>query len=585
MRYLLVLVTVFQISLGQANAPDTLGTSASEMEELLEDITSGSDESQEADRLEELTEELRNTIHRANVRVRTRVQADKPVSDSRSSYLGPSFKLYQRVLMEVRESEGDGYSIAGGLVTEKDAGERFTDSFTAGYLQLDLLAFGANLLLGDFVVESGRGLMLWRSSGIRKGGDIVGPGKSKESSIRPYRSTEENHFFRGAAGRKDLGPVSIVGFISRKWLNGSTNADGIVTSLDSDGLFRTESEASTLRAMREVTIGGAISIRPIEGILASLKGLRSSFDRAIDLSRQKDFSGKDAGIVAADLIVRTGTVSISGEAARDKKGSVAGSLGLYLAPSPVLSAVVAARAYPASFNSLHGFPLSEVGPPEGEEGLYIGANIRLSGDIKISFFYDLYVLSNRFPFRSEGEEFFARWRMKIRKKWEVAIEYKRQNKPGTFDSEEKEVHHARAGRAIQDRYRVSLYAAAVGALRWQTRIEATVRKVERRGREYGYHAFQEIRWQALPSLRVSFRLTVFETKSYETRMFAFEPDVPGGLSNLPLWGSGSRAYLLFEYAASEEIRLCGKVSRLFRDISFPEHEVRERFTLQCDLSF
>jgi predicted ester cyclase len=335
-------------------------------------------------------------------------------------------------------------------------------------------------------------------------------------------------------------------------------------------------------------VGAIGSVRPFDGFVASVKGAKVSFDHQVQLSSHEAFSGREADILAADFVLKAETMVISGEMARDKNGSVAASLGLYSEPTPMLRTVLAARIYPPSFNSLHGFALSEGGLVEGEEGLYFGAAIRPSSWINASFFYDVYTLSNRFPFRRGGNDFLAKARIRLSRRWEMSVQYRRQNKPGMFHSDEHGLEYVRSGQAVQERYRWSLLFAASDALHWQSRIEATVRMSDSHAGENGYMAFQEMRWQAYPSLRLSVRLVVFETDSYDSRLYAYEPDVPGGFSNIPLWDGGFRTYILLEFALAQGIRIYGKYSRLFREPSLPGDNigfVKERFTVQCDVSF
>jgi hypothetical protein len=170
----------------------------------------------------------------------------------------------------------------------------------------------------------------------------------------------------------------------------------------------------------------------------------------------------------------------------------------------------------------------------------------------------------------------------------MSVQYRRQNKPGMFHSDEHGLEYVRSGRTVQERYRWSLLFAASDALHWQSRIEATVRMSDSHAGENGYLVFQEMRWQVWPLFRLTARLAVFETDGYDARLYTYEQDVPGGFSNIPLWDSGFRTYILLEYALTQGIRISGKYSRLFREPSLPGSNiglVKERFTVQCDVSY
>jgi len=99
---------------------------------------------------------------------------------------------------------------------------------------------------------------------------------------------------------------------------------------------------------------------------------------------------------------------------------------------------------------------------------------------------------------------------------------------------------------------------------------------------------QDMRWQMSVALRVSLRLAVFDTETYDVRINTFEQDVPGGFPNVPLWGSGIRTYFLAEYFPAKGNRISAKYSRLIRDATEGGQEtelLKERITVQWDMSF
>jgi len=651
-RPLVCSLLMFHLSLGQSPQRDTLVAAETELEDLLENVATENGESQDADVLEDLRDNpldlnraseaelaripgvspllVRRIVARRtkqkfisvdqilemegmkegmfellrryvavgtdgwsqgfdwpNVRIRSRLQADSPAADVRSA-LGSPLKVYNRVLIDTRQSPENGMRFEGGLVTEKDPGERYSEVFAAGYLQLTVPSVDGSILIGDFIIQSGRGLAFWRSSGVTKGGDVLGVGKARDTSIEPYRSTEENHFFRGVAVRKNLGWMSFKAFFSSRMLNGSRNEEGIVTSLDSDGLFRTQSELSTRHAVRETIAGGIASVEAFEGFLATVKASKLTLSRPVALSRYSDFSGREADLVAADIVWKWRALVFSGEAARDRKGAIAASVGFYLEPARAFKMVLAARMYPRSFNSLHGFGMSEGGVIEGERGTYVGATIQPSSWLNITSFYDAYVFSNRFSFQSSGNDFLARARFRFGRRWEMTIQYRKQNKPMMAKAGESGLDQMRLERTVQDRYRWTLLFVGSDIVRWQTRIEAATRVSRVRSDEEGFMVLQDMRWQMSVALRVSLRLAVFDTETYDVRINTFEQDVPGGFPNVPLWGSGIRTYFLAEYFPAKGNRISAKYSRLIRDATEGGQEtelLKERITVQWDMSF
>ena len=648
-RLLFLVCAVAQPLLGQSRNADTLRIIGTEIEELLENVTTEEAESQEADILEHMAESpvdlniateadlelipgvspmlassivarrrsgkftsIREVLEidgvsseeyeiicryatveaeqgglgSPRVRIRTRMQSENPPSDI-STPLGPPVKAYTRVLMDTREGTDDGMRLESGLVAEKDGGERYSDFFAAGYLYLQIPRLDGNVLIGDFFVESGKGLMFWKSVGMAKGGDILGIGKPKEARVEPYRSTNENRFFRGMALQKKTGRFSFTGFVSSRWLNGSKNEEGILTSIDSDGLFRTESELKTRHVIRETVLGGMVFTSVVEGFQIGMKASSTRLSGPIALSRYDAFVGRGAEIVAVDMLWKRRMLAASGEVAKDRNGSVAASLGVYLEPTKHFEMVLQARDYPRSFNSLHGSAMSEGGRAEGERGMYVGATLKPSSWLNVSAMYDVYEFSNRFRFPAVGQDFLTKVKIRPDRRWELSVYFRKQNKPALIDSDERGLLHQALGTQAQERYRLSVSYAPSDAVRWQTRIEMSVRSPRMSTTEEGVMVFQEMRWQCYPNLRLSGRIVMFETDTYDTRIYTYEQDVPGGFTNVPLWGSGLRTYILVEISAIQGSVVSVKYSRLFRQSTImgqDQEAAKDRVTVQWDVS-
>ncbi|HKK43277.1 MAG TPA: hypothetical protein VJ963_12765, partial [Bacteroidales bacterium] len=106
-----------------------------------------------------------------------------------------------RLLSKYRFTAG---SLSGGFTIEKDAGEKFFNgnSVFPDFFSANICYTGNGIIrkviAGDFSARSGQGTNI--NTGIRTGLSLVSPGyMAVKSEIRPYTSTDENNFFRGAA--------------------------------------------------------------------------------------------------------------------------------------------------------------------------------------------------------------------------------------------------------------------------------------------------------------------------------------------------------------------------------------------------
>jgi len=81
--------------------------------------------------------------------------------------------------------------------------------------------------------------------------------------------------------------------------------------------------------------------------------------------------------------------------------------------------------------------------------------------------------------------------------------------------------------------------------------------------------YQDIRIQATRKLKVDARVTVFDTDSFDSRVFQFENDLLYVLSNTGLSGQGQRSYLVINYEPTEFLELWFKYSlSVFENVNF-----------------
>src|SRR5699024_5802314 len=116
--------------------------------------------------------------------------------DSAGGYLGGLTKYYQRF-----QYESDHISL--NVTQQKDAGEPFAGTTGFDYTSWHL-AFEDNgklqqLVVGDYSLSFGQGLVLWPGRTFGKGRAVIGSTNRNSSGIRPYTSSQESNALRGVA--------------------------------------------------------------------------------------------------------------------------------------------------------------------------------------------------------------------------------------------------------------------------------------------------------------------------------------------------------------------------------------------------
>jgi hypothetical protein len=85
-----------------------------------------------------------------------------------------------------------------------------------------------------------------------------------------------------------------------------------------------------------------------------------------------------------------------------------------------------------------------------------------------------------------------------------------------------------------------------------------------RPQEKGFLLFEEIKYSPHPAFSISARIIFFRTDSYDSRLYEFENDLPGVMTNSLLYGEGSRWYLVAKYKTGIGVTFSFKYSELFK---------------------
>ncbi|WP_412068676.1 ComEA family DNA-binding protein [Rubrivirga sp. IMCC43871] len=499
--------------------------------------------------------------------------------DSTRAYRGSPERIYTRLQATYRRQ------VSVNLTLEKDPGEPFrvdggTNTYGYDYqsAHVALLDMGRldALVIGDYSAQFGQGVALWRASGFGKGPDATGGPLRRGRGIRPYGSVDENNFFRGAALSVAVTPgLFVSAFASRRALDASVFLpdssdvsdpdlppgafDAVVTSLGADGLHRTDRELARKDALDETLVGGAAEYRVSTGTVEGRAGVvatRSSFDTPLAAGTRPDelfdFAGTEATVASAyaDATTRAGVAF--GEVARGAGGGLGavGGVGIDLGSSADL--LIVGRSYAPDFTSLHGYPFGERnGVGRNESGVYAGLTVTPSRAWTVNAYLDRY----RFPFLrfnvprpSAGHEALLHVEHRAGRFSRVYLQARTETRETGIDVPNAVPGSVVGGLGEQTRQTVRLQGEwdASRRLRLRSRVEGS-RFVDERpevGVSTGSLVYQDVRWQALAWLRTDLRLTLFDTESYDARLYAFENDLTGVFSIPALSGRGVRGYVV-----------------------------------------
>ncbi len=512
----------------------------------------------------------RNSQGEPRVRLRVRGSGDPGANgvSSEEHFLGPPFAAYSRLTVRLSESVE-----MGGLLA-KDPGERFVDGASGGFIALRRMGPFSSMVLGDFVYEAGQGLVFWGPS--RVVGSGISTARKSALGVRPYRSAGESGYLRGiglTVSRANLPlwmEVSLL--LSRRSLGATVDGAGAVSGLYDAGLYRTDAELAKRNVLREDVAGGRISVQSPFGWSVGATYTRTMFDRSLVADRPFEFSGTSAEVAGFDFDCGIGGLDLFGEAAVCRGGGVAGVGGAVASLDRNASVSFVYREYTPRFNSAHAGASGMGDATRNERGIRLSwewsphRRLRVGGSFD-QFKYPWRTYLNPVP--SSGSELTAECdlqplddlRLKIR------VSLRRIESAGTsldlFGREicaiaEREQQKARVGADFRLSRRLSIGGRVEV-------ISVTYRPAGGGGE--GILLYQEISYRPRVPLTLLARLVLFQTGSYDTRLYEYEDDVPGTFSNPPLYGRGRRWYLIAKQSIGAAVRISAKYSSTQREQS------------------
>ena len=526
--------------------------------------------------------------------------------DPNGRYGGSPEKLYTRLLARIDgASDGDEEppggltpSVSLGLVSQKDPGERTYLDFLSGNLCATLPGISTKIVLGDFQMNAGQGLVFGRTAGFSKGSEATAGIARDGAGIRPSFSTDEATFFRGGAINVKLGQSSVSLFYSNKSLDARIDSSESGSQIDIDGLHRTEAELQESNSVTEISYGVRYSTSPIEGLKAGVSGLFSKFDRVVSFPGMFGFKGNRATSIGVDINYTQSSWCTFAEVALDGSRRRAGALGLVLNPGPGLNLAFLARFYPADFRSLRGSGFSENGNNDANEsGYYCGVTFRPGRWLNINAYYDQFVFPWRTTFTnfpSNGHELFVRADVNPVGKVNLELQVRHKNKPDSY--------LVISGIGLTDRsddcraqqnVRATLTAGSPKSVLWRSRVEVvSVRYPSRAGSERGLLLYQDFAFNVFGRVSLTVRAVAFDTDSFDSRLYEYEEEVPGTCQNPALYGKGIRCFLIGRLSIAQGIAIACKYSQTRRDegrrSALSNQDMKsgmdDRMALQCDIS-
>ena len=499
-------------------------------------------------------------VSKSNVLLRSRfinaLQNNKGFVENK--FVGTKPRIYNRLLLKYSNQLQVGY------LAEKDPGESAINEFSTFHVALNDVGFLYRAVLLDYFLEFGQGLTMWTPYGFSKGADAVYPVKRKDRIIRPYTSSTENNFFRGAAASFKIGDFFLSGFYSNNFFDANIDTvTGEITSTPVDGLHRNSNEIRKRKSASEKMIGGRIDYRLENYLNIGVLYYHSNLSNPFKPSDVFDISGNEFNYSAFSYSFSLNRFSFSGEFSYN--GISVASLNIFqILISKGFTFITSVRSYPRNFYSLHGYAFGERnGATNNEFGIYTGIKWRTPIGL-LNFYYDQF----KFPFAtfsnptpSNGDEYLVDFVTKQIRKFELRARYKYENKDVTESIDNSKQVIKRLRQVIRGEI---IYSIA-NIIRLKGRFEYNSFKISKTDeKENGYLIFQDVRYSPTNNFNLYGRIIFFKTDSFNSAIYEYENNLTGVLTNIALFGQGIRWYLLVRYRPIKIITLSAKYSETYK---------------------
>lgn len=442
-----------------------------------------------------------------------------------------------------------------GFTTEKDGGEySFTDHFST-YAAIRKKGMINNLVIGDFTVNMGQGLLHWQGYALGQSAQLIS-GYRQTELFKPHTGTDENRYHRGVAISLKKNKVELSAFISSQKIDASMELDSMgiakwVTSVRTSGVHKTESELKGKNALGWQSAGGRLKFN-FTKVFGSINFLGHHFDKPLQQSPEPhnvfSMQGKNFMMTSIDGSWFTRMGFLYGEIAIQSSHALALVGGWMKSLDTKLDISVSGRRIDKSYSSFQSNCNCSSGEAEGEKGISITLNYHPIPQHQFEIFSDRYK-RDVITYGTDGIQYGTangiQYKWIINKKAEYYVRWSNRVK-NSNNAVENEKSNALPFQR-DDHWR-SHFSNKIDQ-HWTMRIRnewSRIRNLDPK-KETGFLHYVEVIYKPpMKSFSFSLRGTFYETGGYASRIYAFERDLLGYYSVPGHSGTGSAYYALLQ---------------------------------------
>ncbi len=474
-------------------------------------------------------------------------------------YLGSPDKLYVRY----------GYNfynrVRFGITMEKDAGETLwpdNDTLKKGfdfysahfYYRGNKLV--KHLALGDYHLAFGQGLTMYSSLAFGKSAEAI-TNRRITQPVKPNTGANENLFMRGAATTlSPLKQMDVTLFFSDKKVdasvkgNDSLSAEEVyISSLQESGYHRTPGELAAKNSIRQTVYGANVQSR-IKMFRIGATAMHTAFDTQIkpsgSLYQTFNFQGTALDNYGLDVVAILRKLTFFSEAAYSSKGGQALIAGATATPDPHLAISIIYRNYGRDYQSFFSNAFAEGSSNANEKGVYLGMFTQLHRKLSLSAYAD-YFRFNWLRFRvdapSRGVEYLGQLSYNPSRYTLIQLRYRYKQKQLNPSDNLSYTDYPEPETRQNLRLHFSIKTQA--SITLKSRIETLWWSMPGFDTRRGFLIYQDVIWnpENKPWL-LNMRYALFDSDTYNERLYAYESDVLYAFSIPSYYYKGNRFYLM-----------------------------------------
>lgn len=527
-----------------------------------------------------LSEFFQSGSHQVNIRWRRdlyRSEEYQKEAGQAAKFAGSADKVFFRYRSYIPGK----YSF--GVISEKDEGEKLwqaNSSTKVDYLSAHLYLERPTehidaVVVGDYRMRIGQGLILDNAFQNTRSFDY-GMFIKNDDILRPYQSLQENQMLRGTAVKfkVDSKTQSTLFYSKIKTDANILDQDSldlgedelVYTSIITSGLHRTTSEIQSKNKLEIQDWGAKIKRKFHSGYLSagflstSLSGNKSP---AVDPYKIFETDLSHQQFLSLSHQWKIGGFHSFGELASDHKFHSGLIQGILKSLGKFSEMAIIYRRFSPQFQSLRSQTISINGRSSNEEGIFFGLNTSWSRSWKVGTYFDSWRhpwLRYRVDLPSYGNSWSVRIQYIKKRTWQAYLQYRFRITEQNHTISNLTQIQERANQNLRLHFDQKLNAS----LSIRSRIELHKHDYLDQ-HELGWLMYLDLIFKNMEqAISGNMRFMLFDIPSYDSRIYAYENDIPGVFRIPAYFGKGSLAYVNFRYRPFGRFYLEGRYSVLYK---------------------